>query len=575
MKNQILVSYFFLVLALINSCKPEKSFESKGSTEEKVKKYTSTLNNEEVIPFSSAVPQTDIDIKRQTARIVGLKPVLFLDDNYIFDMKGITRIMHPLEKHGLLAEIMPDSKDLYGNISLEKLLRAPDGKGFLAICKGEYKDKLLITLFRTIDAQNFEPVYTNQVAPELVWNDLPKESLPEKNNVLAFYAGTEPQFNLPSDISFFEFPDDKEYKYGAFFINKVPRPRLTHLFGSMDGVVWKSIKHNQQIITDEANTPAYDPFSDRYLAYLRLWDPPEKSSTGWRKVLLTESYSKNGELHWTDKKLVFPTNEYDPAGSDIYMVKVIGYAGKYIGFPVIYNRRHSIVEPDLIETLTVELAFSHDGYEWERIDQGKEFLPKGLGRTWDSGMTDVNFPALVNNRLLFHYWGTSRRHDEKFPDPAELSGIGSASLRIDGFVSLDAGPEGGLLVTTPLYPQGKYLYLNADAREGEIYVEVLQDGNRVELKNAEKGLDSFDLFRMQKCIVIKGDSLAHLVKWEHGENFVDNFPKGWNNELLYITRRKEFSERAIQLKIYMKNAKLYSFWFADKLEPFYKGRLMP
>ena len=576
MKNQIFKIYCFLLLAFFTSCKSNTNFESKKSNEDTVDIYSSTLNNEEVIPFSSAVPQTDMDIKRQSARLVGHNPVLFFDDNYILDMNGITRTMHPLEKHGILTEILPESKNLYGELKVQKLLKAPDGNGFLAIFRGNYKEKILITLFSTIDGENFEPVYIDQVSPELIWADLPKEMLPEKNNVLAFYAGKEPQFNLPAYYSFFEFPENKEFKYGAFFINKYPRPRQTYLFGSMDGVIWNVIEHKQQIIIDESNWPLYDPFQDRYLAYLRLWDPPQKSSTGWRKVLLSESYEKNGELFWTDKELVFQTNENDPAGADIYNMLVFAYAGKYIGLPNIYNRRMSDVEPDLLETLTVELAFSHDGYKWKRISQGNQFLPKGSGRSWDSGMTGIQDPpAIINNRLLFYYSGENRRHDEGTNIPDYVSEIGSATLRIDGFVSLDAGPEGGTVVTAPLFPQGKYLYLNADASEGEIRVEVLQDGHSVELKKAHAGQETFGLFSMDKCIPITGDSIAHNVKWEHGENFIDNFPKGWNNELLYINRYKQFEERAIVLKIYLQNAKLYSFWFADDLGPFYKNRLMP
>jgi len=556
--------------------------QKQGSESGEIKTFSNKpYNNEQVIPFVSPSPQSDWNIKRQSGRLVDAKPVMFFDDNFVLSMNGLTRTMHPAEKHGIITkDKLPVSKDLYGELQICQLLKTPDGKDFFAYFTGEYKGKTFITLYRK-NGENFKPVFLNQVVSDLIWDDLLKNKLPRKNNVIAFSEGEELQFNLAATDqypSFFEFPNGKEFKYGAFFINKFPRPRQTHIYGSMDGVNWKSIKHNQLTIIDETNRPGYDSFKDRYLAYLRHWDPKEKPSTGWRKVLLSESYEKDGELFFTDqfKALVLEADDSDPAGADIYDMQVTAYAGKYIGFPVVYNHRMSDVKPDLLETLTVELAFSHDGYAWQRINQGKQFISQGRGREWDSGMTQtLGKPVIVNDQLLFYYSGTNCRHDEGDNLPDLLSGIGSASLRIDGFVSLDAGSEGGTLVTVPFFPQGKYLYLNADARGGEIRVEVLKDGHSVELKKVNSNLDTLGLFRMDKCIPITGDSIAHLVKWEHGENFVDNFPEGWNDELLYVTRRKEFSERAIVLKIHLKNAKLYSFWVADKLMPFETGRLLP
>lgn len=576
--NMVFITLFLIL------CQTGTYAQHKGDGEKiEIKSFSNeTYNNEPVIPFVSPSPQSDWNIKRQTGRLVDAKPVMFFDDDFILSMNGLKRTMHPAEKHGIITkDKLPVSKDLYGELQFCQLLHSPDSKDFFAYFAGEYKGKTFVTLYRTKDGEIFKPVNLNQVFPELIWDDLSKNKLPEENNVIAFSEGNELQFNLAVTDqypSFFEFPEGKEFKFGAFFINKFPRPRLTHLFGSMDGVNWKSIKHNQLRVVDETNRPGYDPFKNRYLAYLRHWDPQEKPSTGWRKVLLSESYEKDGELFFSDQlnALVLEADNSDPAGADIYDMPVTAYAGKYIGFPVVYNRRMSDLEPDLLETLTVELAFSHNGYAWHRIGQGKQFIPQGSGKSWDSGMTSgLGSPVIVNDKLLFHYTSTNGRHDEGSLLPDLVSGIGSASLRIDGFVSLDAGPEGGTLVTVPFFPQGKFLYLNADARGGEIRVEVLQEGHSVELKKAHSNQNILGLFRMDKCIPITDDSIAHLVKWEHGENFIDNFTKGWNDELLYVTRSKQFEERAIVLKIHLKNAKLYSFWFADKVEPFNHGRLMP
>ena len=50
---------------------------------------------------------------------------------------------------------------------------------------------------------------------------------------------------------------------------------------------------------------------------------------------------------------------------------------------------------------------------------------------------------------------------------------GLATLRRDGFVSMDAGDAGGLLTTRPVRFKGRYLFVNIDAADGELRVEAL------------------------------------------------------------------------------------------------------
>ena len=82
---------------------------------------------------------------------------------------------------------------------------------------------------------------------------------------------------------------------------------------------------------------------------------------------------------------------------------------------------------------------------------------------------------------------------------------------------------------------------------------------------------------MDNCVPLRGDSICHQVEWVHGENFVDSFPEGWNSPAPSesLTGQRDFTERAIALKFYLKNASLYSFWFADEERPLEEGRLVP
>ena len=90
--------------------------------------------------------------------------------------------------------------------------------------------------------------------------------------------------------------------------------------------------------------------------------------------------------------------------------------------------------------------------------------------------------------------------------PAKRITIGRAAWRLDGFVSLDAGPEGGVVETVGLRPQGRRLEVNADASRGRLVVEVLgADG---------KPLPGFSRDDAQP---IRTDSVRHAIRWKGGE----------------------------------------------------------
>ena len=73
-----------------------------------------------------------------------------------------------------------------------------------------------------------------------------------------------------------------------------------------------------------------------------------------------------------------------------------------------------------------------------------------------------------------------------------------ASIRRDGFVSMDAGEETGELVTRPLTFKGRHLFVNLDAPNGELRVEALgPDGGVVEP------------FSIDRCIPVSGDEDLH------------------------------------------------------------------
>jgi hypothetical protein len=80
---------------------------------------------------------------------------------------------------------------------------------------------------------------------------------------------------------------------------------------------------------------------------------------------------------------------------------------------------------------------------------------------------------------------------------------GLAVLRRDGFASMDAGDVQGILTTRPLVFQGRRLFVNADARGGELDVEVLGPDGK-----------SIAPFTSANCITLRADKTCQQVVWK-------------------------------------------------------------
>ena len=99
-------------------------------------------------------------------------------------------------------------------------------------------------------------------------------------------------------------------------------------------------------------------------------------------------------------------------------------------------------------------------------------------------------------------------------------------------MSIDAGEKEGALTTKPLVFKGKELIVNADAPEGSVAVEILDQ--------AVKPLSGFC---KEKCDVFRGDAIRHTVTWRGGSDL------------------SELAGKTVRLRFHLRGAKLYSFFF--------------
>ena len=171
--------------------------------------------------------------------------------------------------------------------------------------------------------------------------------------------------------------------------------------------------------------------------------------------------------------------------------------------------------------------------DWKTIAELATFIPYGEhGKDWDWGSIYVyQRPLVVGDEIRFYYSGKESRHWASYhgdPQPAP-TGVGLATLRLDGFVSVDAADAGTLTTRTLLFI-GDTLAVNANGAGGSIQVEALDaDGNVIEG------------FAKDNCTAITTDSVRHVLQWN-------------NNPDCHLIQA-----RPIKLRFHLNKARLYSF----------------
>ena len=166
------------------------------------------------------------------------------------------------------------------------------------------------------------------------------------------------------------------------------------------------------------------------------------------------------------------------------------------------------------KTNDLKIAFSRDGFHWDR-GSTDEFIPSERNNTaWDKGYIHAagGTCLIVKDRLYFYYgaWsglspnlkgntvGSHRRSNAMYAGGA----TGLATLRRDGFASMDSGRSGASLITHPVKFSGNYLFVNCDSSRGELEVEILDNYG-----------DVIHPYTADNCVTLSCDSSKQIVKW--------------------------------------------------------------
>ena len=314
---------------------------------------------------------------------------------------------------------------------------------------------------------------------------------------------------------------------------------------SPDGINWRALDVPGIPSSDEAN------FSFDEQGHLFILTVKRFTDYGRSVALATSSDFE----HWTDHGMIFNSDDLDqelgrkniearladptlhrpvnidPAHYkvDVYNMGLFRYEGLYIGTPAMFHSTGPAGN-NTDGFHLIQLVSSRDLKIWNRVADRKTFIgpsPLGAGAYDKNQIIGPSCPIFRGDELWFYYTGTKYRSTPEVAD-IDTGAICLAVLRRDGFTSLDADEQEGILLTERFkLPCGK-LYVNANATKGELRIEVLGKEGKV----------------LAASSPLTGDLLSGEVQWQTGSV-------------------ADLRGQQASLRFTLRSAKLYSYWLEE------------
>jgi hypothetical protein len=209
----------------------------------------------------------------------------------------------------------------------------------------------------------------------------------------------------------------------------------------------------------------------------------------------------------------------------LYNLDAVAYESLLLGLFTIWPGQPS----DRAKPNYICLGFSRDGFHWHRPDH-RPFIgvsEKHGDWNWGNVQSAGGGCLVVGDKLYFYF---SARAGVKGSATSGVSTTGLATLRRDGFASMDAAEAEGTLTTRPVSSRGKRLFVNADVA-GELQVEVLDRDGQVVAP-----------FSRANCEPVRGDKTLLPVRW-----------KG-------ATDLSALAGKPVRFRFHLRNGRLFAFW---------------
>jgi len=179
------------------------------------------------------------------------------------------------------------------------------------------------------------------------------------------------------------------------------------------------------------------------------------------------------------------------------------------------------------------MVSSRNLVDWQRVGDRQPFIDASPANSGNYDLqTIMPAPPVVRDGEIWFYYTGIKQYAYVTSGRPDAGGICLAKLRLDGFVSLDAGEAGGTVVTKPLVVDGDSLRINLDASKGDVRAEILDAAG----KRALPG------YTIGDSVAASGDRVDAELRWR-------------------AASVAALKGRTVRLRFALRNASLYSFRF--------------
>lgn len=314
---------------------------------------------------------------------------------------------------------------------------------------------------------------------------------------------------------------------------------------SADGIHWSKPVAQSGAVSDRC-TAFYNPFIEKWAlsmrhhckvswrsrAYMEHDDPEEAVSLAHR---LREGVRDKHIVFWfTPDDKEKRHEKYPEVDPGIYNFDVIAYESIMLGFYSQWQGPENHIARGLLipKRNEIMLGYSRDGFHFARPSHDPFMAVDETEGAWNYGnMQSVNGVPLIVGDSLYIY-SSGRSLNKVWWDAGVSTGL--ATLRRDGFVSMRAAKQEGVLLTEKVSFDGRYLFVNCDVKrkKGRLLVEILDADGQV-----------IPGYSRNECLGMRQtDSTKQRIMWKNKKDVSD------------------LVGRSVRFKFYLSDGDLYAFW---------------
>jgi hypothetical protein len=481
------------------------------------------------VPYLSKPPEViPIDVGRQ----------LFVD-NFLIESTDMKRVFHQAEKFAGNPVFKPETaveKHHNGVVYL--------GQGGVFFDPSEKLFKMFYTAgWRGPLALATSPDLKNWTRPELglhggnnllpagvAWGTGDGETAGSDNALWYDIHATDPRERIKYLTCWMHVPNEQRVR------------GLTHSLQVSDGVTWsKSVACNAPAA--DYGSIFYNPFRNKWVQSIKRDCPRGRCRFYVESDRFLDGADWSKAVYWTNADHL---DQPEPAGSyagiasegeppQLYSLAAVAYESLMIGMhQILRGPRNEICAQGKFPKLTdLEVGFSRDGFHWDRPDRRGLIRGTREAGTWDRAYLHTTTGVLVvlDDRLVFPYCAYSGDVGDGRHDMYGGAAIGLASLRRDGFASMEAVDKPGTLTTRTLTFMGRHLFVNVNAPQGELRAELLDLSGKV----------------LATSKPVTGDTTKQRVEWLDQPDLA------------------QWAGQPVRFRFQLSNGQFYSFWVTDDI----------